>query len=217
MKKSYVNEQIKTLPIVAILRGVEPDEVLKIGTSLYEAGIRVMEVTMNSNDPLKSIELLSSHFEGKMAVGAGTVLSPDQVDQVHDIGGSFIVSPNTNTQVIARTDELNMYSLPGAATCTECFQAIDAGADALKIFPASVVGAKGIKDLTAVIPKDIPIFAVGGVTEHNMSDWFQAGAKGIGLGSNIYQAGDSPDEVSRKAQIIVTAYSAAVKSSQITA
>jgi 2-dehydro-3-deoxyphosphogalactonate aldolase len=165
MNKSFVSEQIAALPIVAILRGVIPSEAISIGTALYDAGIRVLEVTMNSIEPLKSIEFLAAHFEGKMAVGAGTVLTPEQVDQVHEVGGVFIVSPNTNTRVISRTAELGMYSLPGAATCSECFQAIDAGADALKIFPASVVGPAGLKDLTAVIPKDISLFAVGGVNE----------------------------------------------------
>ncbi|MFK7909286.1 MAG: 2-dehydro-3-deoxy-6-phosphogalactonate aldolase [Akkermansiaceae bacterium] len=210
MKKSFVSEQINTLPIVAILRGVEPDEALSIGIALYEAGIRVMEVTMNSNKPLESIKILASHFQGKMAVGAGTVLTTEQVSEVYDIGGSFIVSPNTNAKVIEKTAQLGIYSLPGAATCSECFQAIDAGADALKIFPASVVGAGGIKDLTAVIPKNIPIFAVGGVTDNNMNDWFAAGAAGVGLGSNIYQAGDNAEVTSRKAQAMVAAYEIAV-------
>lgn len=209
MNKSFVIEQINALPIVAILRGVEPSECISIGTALYDAGIRVMEVTMNSNKPLESIKLLSSHFKGKMAVGAGTVLTTEQVDQVLEAGGTFIVSPNTNTKVIARTAELGMYSLPGATTCSECFQAIEAGADALKLFPASIVGPSGLKDLTAVIPKDVNLFAVGGVNVENMQDWLKAGAKGVGLGSNIYSAGDTPDDASHKAKLMIDAYHSA--------
>ena len=135
MNKSFVSEQIDALPIVAILRGVHPEEILDIGSAMYDSGIRVMEVTMNSDNPLKSIELLAAEFEGKMAIGAGTVLTPDQVDQVADIGGRFIVSPNTNASVIARTAELGMYSLPGVATCSECFQAIADGCGSSRSAP----------------------------------------------------------------------------------
>lgn len=207
MNKEFVRQQIDSLPVVAILRGVRPGEALEIGAALHEAGITVMEVTMNSpEDPLKSIERLASHFEGKMAVGAGTVLSTGQVDAVKERGGAFIVSPNTDARVISRTAEVGLYSLPGVATCSEGFQAIAAGADDLKIFPASVMGPSGLKDLTAVIPKEVGLFAVGGVNAENMAEWISAGAKGVGLGSNLYAAGDSPEEASRKAKVMVAAY-----------
>ena len=206
MKNSFAIQQIQQLPIIAILRGVTPTDILDIGQALYEAGIKAMEVTLNSPDPIESIKILTSELHGKMAIGAGTVTTPEQVKTVYETGGEFIVSPNTDQQVISQTAELGMYSLPGVATCTECFQAIKSGASALKIFPASVVGVEGIKNLKAVIPREIEMFAVGGVNEKNMGDWLRAGAFGVGLGSNIYAAGDTPEETFRKAQIMIEAY-----------
>lgn len=206
--KSFVAAQLDTLPLVAILRGLTPSEALDIGSALHDAGIQVMEVTLNSPEPLKSIELLAKHFAGKMAIGAGTVLSAESVTAVRDAGGQFIVSPNVDVDVISRTVELGMYSLPGAATCTECFQAIKAGADGLKIFPAAVVGMSGMKDMMAVIPKKTDIYAVGGVTDTNMGDWLALGIKGVGLGSNIYQAGDTPAVAAEKAKRMVAAFRA---------
>jgi len=212
MKKEFVIQQIEKLPVIAILRGVRPAEVLEVGAALHEAGIMVMEVTMNSPEaPLKSIELLASHFEGKMAVGAGTVLSVEQVEAVKECGGALIVSPNTDARVISRTAELGLFSMPGVATCSEGFSAIEAGADHLKIFPASVMGPSGLQDLTAVMPKRVGLFAVGGVNAENMKEWILAGAKGVGLGSNLYAAGDSPEEVSRKAGVMVGAYRKAIE------
>lgn len=206
MSTSFIQEQIDQLPLVAILRGLTPDEAIGIGTALYQAGIRVMEVPLNSPvDPLESIRRLANEFSGKAAVGAGTVLTPHDVEAVHAEGGQLIVSPNCNPAVIQRTKELSLHSMPGVTTCSECFQAIDAGADGLKIFPASVPGPKGIKDMTAVMPKHIDLFAVGGVTAENMHEWLEAGAKGVGLGSNLYRPGDSIEEVARKAGAMVSA------------
>lgn len=207
MKKSFVSAQLDKLPLVAILRGITPREALDIGSALHDAGIQVMEVTLNSpEDPLKSIELLANRFDGQMAIGAGTVLSAGNVDKVREAGGQFIVSPNVDVDVISRTVELGMHSLPGAMTCTECFQAIKAGADGLKIFPASVMGVSGVKDLMAVIPKENDIYAVGGVTDANMAEWLGIGIKGVGLGSNIYRAGDTPRDVAAKAALMIGAF-----------
>lgn len=203
MSTAFVREKIDELPLIAILRGLTPAEAIGIGTALYDSGIRVMEVTLNSPDPLHSIRLLAAHFEGRMAVGAGTVLSVNDVDKVRAAGGRFIVSPNTNPSVISHTVGLGMFSVPGVATCTECFQAIDAGATALKIFPASVVGIRGVKDLMAVIPKEVDLFAVGGVGDTNLGEWLETGVKGVGLGSHLYSAGDTPGETSRKAGVMI--------------
>ncbi|MGB0143816.1 MAG: 2-dehydro-3-deoxy-6-phosphogalactonate aldolase [Akkermansiaceae bacterium] len=212
MNKTAINKHLDEIPLVAILRGVTPDEVIGIGDALFEAGIRVVEVTMNSPiDPLKSIERLSSRFQGEMAVGAGTVLSPEEVDQVKESGARFVVSPNTNEEVIRRTAELGLYSLPGVATCSEGFQAIAAGADALKIFPASAVGPAGLRDMTAVFPKEVGLYAVGGVSASNLDEWLSAGACGAGLGSCLYRAGDSPEECLRKSRLMVGAYQATLK------
>jgi 2-dehydro-3-deoxyphosphogalactonate aldolase len=127
----------------------------------------------------------------------------NDVDKVRAAGGRFIVSPNTNPAVISHTAGLGMFPIPGVATCTECFQAIDAGAAALKIFPASVVGIRGVKDLMAVIPKEVDLFAVGGVSETNLGEWLEIGVKGVGLGSHLYSAGDSPGETARKAGVMI--------------
>lgn len=189
--------------MVAILRGLMPSEAIEIGTALFNSGITTMEVTLNSPEPLKSIELLANHFEGRMAIGAGTVLSAKDVENVQSAGGQFIVSPSVNVKVIEKTVTMGMYSIPGALTCTECFEAINAGANALKIFPASVVGVAGLKDMMAVIPKEIGIFAVGGVNEHNLENWLSIGIKGVGLGSNLYKAGDTSEKVAANAKSMI--------------
>lgn len=207
MSHPFVREKIDEFPLVAILRGLTPPEAIGIGNALFEAGIRVMEVPLNSPvEPLESIRLLAGHFNGRAAVGAGTVLTPEDAGHVQAAGGQLVVSPNMNPAVIRRTVELGLHSVPGVATCTECFTALEAGADGLKIFPASVLGPKGIKDLTAVIPKEVDLFAVGGVTDENMGEWLATGVKGVGLGSNLYQPGDTPADVARKAQLMVGAF-----------
>lgn len=207
---SLVQDQLAQLPLVAILRGVKPTEVVEVGLALQEAGIRVMEVTMNSPEPFESIRRLASEFGDTLAIGGGTVVRVEEVDQVWEAGGRFIVSPNTDPRVIARSKEAGLFSLPGAQTCSECFTAIEAGADALKIFPASVVGPDGVKALTAVLPPEIPLFAVGGVNQENIEAWAQQGGiAGVGLGSHVYRAGDTMAEASRKARAMVAACRAA--------
>lgn len=206
---SFVQAQLKQLPIIAILRGVTPSQVTEIGEVFYEAGIRAMEVTLNSPEPFQSIGKLASKFGEAMAIGAGTVVRPDDVERVQACGGRFIISPNTNGEVISRTVQAGLFSLPGAATCSECFAAIEAGAHALKIFPASVLTPNGMKQLTAVLPPEIPLFAVGGVNQQNLREWAKAGATGAGLGSHLYRAGDTMEEVAGKARAMVEASRAA--------
>ena len=190
-------------PLVAIIRGVKPDEAEAIGDAIYEGGIRIVEVPLNSPDPLRSIELLAKRLGERMLVGGGTVLTPDQARDVHNAGGRIIVSPNTNTDVIAATVEAGMISAPGFFTPTEALAAIHAGATALKLFPAEEASPALIKAQRAVYPRDIPIFVVGGVQPDNMQPWLDAGATGFGLGSGVYKPGQSPAETLEKARAYV--------------
>lgn len=206
MSEDQTSRHLKDLPLIAILRGVKPAEVLEMCAVIHEAGIRAIEVPLNSPEALKSIALLVDHYGDKMAVGAGTVLSVDEVREVSDRGGRLIVSPNTNPEVIARTKELGLHSLPGVMTCTECFTALEAGADGLKLFPAFIPGYSGLKALRAVLPKHTTVYAVGGVEAPNLQDWLQAGADGMGLGSCIYQVGDSVTTVAEKAREVVASF-----------
>lgn len=191
--------------IVAIIRGVRPDEVVAVGRVILDAGIQAIEVPLNSPDPFRSIANLAEAFGANALVGAGTVLTPGDVDKVHDAGGELVVSPNTNVDVIRRTKELGMISLPGFATATEAFGAIHAGADGLKLFPAGPGGPDTIKALKAVLPTHIPVLAVGGVSPQNMAKFIVAGADGFGLGSTLYRPGLTVDEVAKNAAESVVA------------
>lgn len=195
--------------IVAILRGVQPHEVVAIGQALVDAGIRTIEVPLNSPDPYASITALEEAFGITALIGAGTVLEPGQVDKVKAAGGKLIVSPNTNTDVICRTKEHGLVSMPGFATASEAFAALDAGADALKMFPAGPQGAGALSALKSVMPAGTAIYAVGGVGPANMQAFARAGADGFGLGSNLYRPGDSADDIEKKAKEAVTACAAA--------
>lgn len=186
--------------LVAILRGVKPDEVVAIGTALLDAGVSTIEVPLNSPDPLASIEKLAIAFGRSALIGAGTVLTSNAVEEVSIAGGKLIVSPNTNLEVIKKSKQLGLVSFPGFATATEAFAAIDAGADALKLFPAGAQGASTIGALKAVLPSDKPVFAVGGVNLANMVEFVDAGADGFGLGSNLYRPGDTAKTVAEKAR-----------------
>ena len=177
-------------PLVAILRGVRPDEVVAIAESLFAAGLRLVEVPLNSPRPLESIAALRQ-MEGRMVWGAGTVLTSDQVEAVADAGGRMIVSPNTNPAVISRTVELGLESLPGFATATEAFAALAAGARRLKLFPAASYGPDHLKALKAVLPLEADVIPVGGVGPDQMAAWTAAGARGFGLGSDLYRPGMS--------------------------
>lgn len=197
---------LKDLPLIAILRGIQPSEIIETAAVIYEAGFKAIEVPLNSPDPLESIGLLVDHFGDRMAVGAGTVLSPNDVRQVSERGGKLIVSPNVNPEVIALTKELGMHSLPGVMTSSECFSALGAGADGLKLFPASMAGYSGLKALRAVLPKQTKVYAVGGADASNLGEWVQAGADGMGLGSCLYKAGDSVASVAENARQLVASF-----------
>jgi len=195
-------------PLVAILRGVRPDEVEAIGDALVEGGVRIIEVPLNSPDPLESIKRLSKRFDGQALIGAGTVLKVDQIEPIHAVGGRLIVSPSTNPAVIAASVAAGMVSTPGYLTPTEAFSAIDAGAHALKLFPAEAVSPAVIRAQRAVLPKDLRLIVVGGIDTDNMTPWFDAGANGFGLGSGIYRPGQSPAETLTKARAFQAALAA---------
>ena len=192
-------------PLIAIIRGVEPDEAQAIGGALYEGGIRIIEVPLNSPDPLDSIARLSVRLGDRAMIGAGTVLRVEQVEAVRAAGGHLIVSPSANVGVIAASAAAGMISCPGYFTPTEAFSAVDAGAHALKLFPAEAAGPAVLRAMRTVLPKDVPILVVGGVTPETMMPWLAAGASGFGLGSGLYRPGQPPADTLMKARAYVAA------------
>ena len=201
-----MNKYLKELPLIAVMRGIEPYECVEIAQSVFDAGIRVIEVTLNSNKALKSISLISEAFSDKMLVGAGTVLTREQVNQVADIGGSIIISPNMDIDVIKETKKRNLISFPGVMSISECFDALKAGADGLKLFPSNCIGPSGLKAYKAVLPVEMPVFAVGGINENNMLSWMESGAEGFGLGNYLYKPGFTKEMVYENASKIVDKY-----------
>jgi 2-dehydro-3-deoxyphosphogalactonate aldolase len=199
-----LDEALAETPLVAILRGVKPDEIVAIAEALYEAGVRVVEVPLNSPDPLESILRLKA-VEDRMVYGAGTVLGPGAVDAVAQAGGRLVVAPNTDAAVIKRTVERGLVPLPGFATASEAFCALAAGARHLKLFPASTYGAGHLKALSAVLPSEAVVMPVGGVTPDDMAGWWAAGARGFGLGSDVYKPGWSAEQVHEKSLAAVAA------------
>ena len=187
-------------PLIAIIRGVTPDECEAIGEALFEGGIRIVEVPLNSPDPLASIARLSSKFGEDALIGAGTVLHPDQVLEVAKAGGRLIVSPSVNVEVIRTSVAAGLFSCPGFFTPSEAFTALDSGAHALKLFPAEGASPAVVRAQRAVLPRDLKLIIVGGVGPDNMAPWLQAGANGFGLGSGIYKPGQTPDETLAKAR-----------------
>ncbi len=196
--------------LIAILRGLKPEEAEAIGAALIEAGIDRIEVPLNSPDPLDSIERLAKAFGGQAQIGAGTVLTADDVRAVADRGGKLIVSPNADADVIAETKRHGLASYPGVFTASECFAALKAGADGLKIFPAFQMGSTGLKALRDVLPKATQVYAVGGVGAADFAEWRAAGADGFGIGGALYKPGASAGDVAAKAKELVTAYDALV-------
>jgi 2-dehydro-3-deoxyphosphogalactonate aldolase len=196
--------------IIAILRGIRPDEAVAVGAELIAAGIDIIEVPLNSPDPFESIAALARAFGAQARIGAGTVLSPDDATRVHDAGGRLVVSPDMNPAVIAATKAAGMASYPGVMTPTECFAALRAGADGLKLFPAALIGPAGLKALRAVLPPACEVFAVGGAGPANFPDWIAAGASGFGIGTALYAPGLSPAEVRARADAIIAAYEEAL-------
>jgi 2-dehydro-3-deoxyphosphogalactonate aldolase len=197
-----------TRNIIAILRGITPDEALEVAAVLIDAGVTKIEVPLNSPDPISSIARMQKQFGEEALIGAGTVISVSQVAQVAATGARLIVSPNNDPSVIRATKAANMQSFPGIMTPTEVFSALASGADGLKLFPGEVIGPAGLKAMRAVIPQEVPLFAVGGVSAQNMGDWIRSGAAGFGIGSAIYKPGDSTAVIARKAREIVDAWDA---------
>lgn len=195
--------------VVAILRGVSPDESIAVGQALFDSGIRVVEVPLNSPAPFLSIAKLAKEFSGRMIVGAGTVLTVQDVNMLKSSGGEISVSPDCNEAVIRRAVEVGLVPLPGVFTPTEAFAAIRFGATHLKLFPAEAASPMVIKAWKAVLPRDVKIFAVGGITPENMSEWLAAGARGFGIGSSIYKPGMSIDAVREAASKLVLAWNVA--------
>ena len=198
--KELLRKYLGECPLVAIIRGVTPDEVDAVGEAIFESGIRIIEIPLNSPDPLKSIEKLAKKLGDKALIGAGTVLKPEQVADVKKAGGRIIVSPDTNTEVIAAAVEAGLVSSPGYFTPSDAFAAIDAGATALKLFPAEGASPAVLRAHLAVLPGEVPIIVVGGVKPDNMRPWTDAGAAGFGLASGLYRPGQSAGETLDRAR-----------------
>lgn len=197
------------LPLIAILRGLEPAHAVDVAWSLLETGFEIIEVPMNSPEPCKSIESVAAAIGDRALVGAGTVLTTQQVDQLVDVGARLMVSPNCNQAVIAHAAGMGMVTLPGVFTASEMFAAIEAGASGLKIFPAELMPPAGIRAVKAVLPPQVPIFVVGGIHAGNMREFLVAGAAGFGMGSSIFEPGKSLDQIAQDARAIVEAFKAA--------
>ncbi|MDR5901730.1 MULTISPECIES: 2-dehydro-3-deoxy-6-phosphogalactonate aldolase [Halomonas] len=198
-----------TLPLIGILRGVTPDEAVAVGEAVLAAGITTLEVPLNSPDPLESIRRLADTLGDRALVGAGTVLTPSQVRDVFAAGGRLVVSPNCRPAVIEESRRLDMQSWPGIVTPSEAFDALEAGASGLKLFPAIQVGLEGMQAMRAVLPTGTRLYAVGGIGVDNFAAWRSAGIDGAGLGSALYRPGQSPAVVGEQAQALVAAWRAA--------
>lgn len=194
-------------PLIAILRGVKPDEVVAIADVLVEEGFTLIEVPLNSPDPFASIAALVGRYPAPVLVGAGTVLTVEHVQQVAATGAQLVISPNTDVAVIAAAAEAGLVSLPGYFTPSEAFAALKAGATGLKLFPAEAASPAVLKAQRAVIPRDVPLFVVGGVSPDTMAPWRKVGAQGFGLGSALYAAGARVTSVRAAARAFVTASS----------
>jgi 2-dehydro-3-deoxyphosphogalactonate aldolase len=192
-------------PLIAILRGVRPDEVVAIGEELVAAGFTLIEVPMNSPDPLDSVARLVAALGDRAMIGAGTVLTVDQVAAMRDAGGRMVISPNTNIDVIRASAAAGLVSLPGIATPSEALAALDAGATALKLFPAEAASPAVLKAMRAILPGGLRVLPVGGIVPEGMAPWRQAGAAGFGLGSALYKPGMTADEVGERARAFVAA------------
>ncbi len=202
---SRLDEALTGCPLIAILRGIEPTEVLDVGQALYDAGIRVIEVPLNSPQPLESIEILAGQFGGNALVGAGTVMTPDDVIEIRDAGGELIVMPHSESEVIDEAKAEGLICLPGVATPTEGFAALARGADGLKMFPGEAMPPKIIKAWRAVFPQATKLMPVGGVSVDNIPDYLAAGASGFGIGTALYAPGRSASDVKDRAEALVAA------------
>lgn len=197
--------KIADIELVAILRGLTPERAPEIAAALVGCGFRTMEVPLNSPDPFATIRLLSQAHGASCLIGAGTVITADDVDRVHDAGGRLVVAPNCDGQVIRRALDLGLRVLPGIATATEAFAALRAGATELKLFPASTYGAGHLKALKSVLPKHVKIFPVGGIGAQDIAEWLAAGADGFGFGGELFKPAYTLAELTRRAQHLMTA------------
>ena len=193
-----LGKALKTVPMVAILRGLHPAEALSIGQALYSTGWALIEIPLNSPQPLDSIAIMADAYPQAL-IGAGTVLTPEDVRNVHDAGGQLIVSPNFNPAVVREAVRLGLACLPGVMTASEAFAALEAGATGLKLFPAEMIAPVVVKALRAVLPADTLVFPVGGITPENMRPYLAAGASGFGIGSALYQPGTPASAVTQNA------------------
>ena len=199
MNVPTLDEALRQCPLVAILRGVRPDECVGVGTALVEAGFSIIEVPLNSPEPIRSIALLARALGARALIGAGTVSDPQQVQAVAQAGGRLIVMPHSDPRVVMDAKAHGLAALPGFATPSEAFAGLRAGADALKLFPAEANPPAVLKALRAVLPKDTPVLPVGSITVDNMAAYWNAGASGFGLGSSLYKSGASAEEVAQSA------------------
>jgi 2-dehydro-3-deoxyphosphogalactonate aldolase len=204
-----LNPWLHPLPLVAILRGIRPDESVAIGQALADAGFRVLEVPLNSPQPMESIKRLAQSLGDDYLVGAGTVMTAEQVQQVADAGGRLIVMPHADTVVIRAAKQAGLLCVPGVVTPTEAFAALAAGADGLKLFPADQISPEGLKAWRAVLPKDVPVLPVGGIAPNTMAPWINAGAQGFGIGSALYAPGIDAAQLSQRAHAFAQAWNAA--------
>jgi 2-dehydro-3-deoxyphosphogalactonate aldolase len=200
-----VKQWLQRCPLVAILRGVQPAEAESICSALEGAGIFIVEVPLNSPQPLESIALLARKFGDRMLIGAGTLTAPSQVTEVADAGGRLIVTPHANTAIVRAAKQVGLFAAPGFFNPTEAFALLEAGADALKLFPAEVLGPPMLKAMLAVLPKSTMVVPVGGVDPSTVGSWMTAGASGLGLGSSLYKPGDDAETVERKAKALQAA------------
>jgi 2-dehydro-3-deoxyphosphogalactonate aldolase len=203
-----LTEWLARCPLVSILRGVKPDEVVAIGEALVGAGIPVIEVPLNSPEPIESIRRLAARFGGDALVGAGTVLDPADCARIAAAGGRLIVTPHADPEVVRAAKAAGMVAVPGFMTPAEAFALLKAGADGLKLFPAEAASPAVVKAMLAVLPKGTPILPVGGIEAGNMGPWRAAGAAGFGIGSAIYRPGDTPEVVAGKARALLAGLAA---------